>query len=217
MRPTVLLACTLALTAAAAPSPALACSLLGPNPFTVTVDPAVDPVAPTLDGDVSVEVLRGRFLGGDSCSDLGFVDLSFAPAVDEQELPTDDEVRADEWPGLGYQLSLVAGSLPEGLSLGEGPVHARRDGDAAALSLVWVDGADAGQEPVDFTLALTAVDGAGNESEPVEFSVADAGGCSTTGGHPTAALLGVGVGLGLLRRAGHGRTGAPTRVVARKD
>lgn len=194
-----------AFAAFAAPAPASACSLLAPTPFEPTLPAEADTVPPTLDGPVATEVVRGAFLGGTSCSDLGFLTLTFPPAVDDQAPADDDPARTDEWPGVGYRLTLADGNLPDGLTLGETPIHARKDGEEAALDLVWIDGTEAAQDPLGFTLTLHAVDAAGNLSEPVDIEVADAGGCSTGGGRAGGLGLVLVAGLAGMGRRRHRR------------
>ena len=77
---------------------------------------------------------------------------------------------------LGYRFALVAGKLPDGLSLPfQAMVFPVFDG---VISLNWSDRSTDGQDPIDFTVQIVVVDSAGNESVPQIARVYDdPGGC----------------------------------------
>ena len=145
---------TLALWLGAA-APALACSL-APTGF--------GPVgAPNTAGEVSAELPVPEIVGtrivrgtgpvcdGDSCSfsscdDLGFIDLELARTGGGD---------------IGYEVVLVEGSPPAGVSL---PQALRPIGNS--LSLSWIDGATDDQESIDFTVTVNAVTLDGDRGAP---------------------------------------------------
>lgn len=91
---------------------------------------------------------------------------------------TDDHSAADK---LGYEISLVSGTLPKGLSLPTGPVRPSEFGSYNPPRLTWAFGRS--NQTVTFALAVTAVDEAGNRSvrsAPVE-ETGTATGCSVGG------------------------------------
>jgi MYXO-CTERM domain-containing protein len=172
----------LILVAAALHAPdASACSIPAPSELVVdTAEQAVDHAAPATVATVGVAVQRGRApksegcgsMAASSCDDLGIVTLT--PTA-----PADDRTDAS---ALGYRVRLVAGALPDGSSLWPKAVV---PGVGGGLALVWIDGADDEQEPVDFTVTVAAVDRAGNEgpaSAPVRVTDGgSSGGCRTRG------------------------------------
>lgn len=182
------IAALLLLAIGIAPRAASACSMLGPTEFAPTAPTGSDEVAPALDGPVDVLSHRGEFIGLGSCADLGFVELTFFPAEEGQPLAVDDAASDAEWPGVGYRLTLLEGSLPEGLTLADAPVYAARSEDRARLGIHWIDGTFAVQDPLDVTLGIIAVDAAGNESEPLEVEVGDVAECSAAGARPAAGM-----------------------------
>lgn len=125
------IAALLLLATAIAPRAASACSMLGPTEFAPTAPTGSDEVAPALDGPVDVLSHRGEFIGLGSCADLGWVELTFFPAEEGQPLAVDDAASVAEWPGVGYRLTLLEGSLPEGLTLADAAVYAARSEDKA--------------------------------------------------------------------------------------
>lgn len=175
--PPRLLSCLLAgaLGLAAAPA-ALACSIAGPELHEVDPDEVlVDTESPAKPTGAALEaVSRGQGPQCDatgvcmstSCDDIGTLQLSWTPGGDDRTL--DDE--------LGVILRVVEGEAPGGMWPLDEVVVPRVAGHA---TLVWVDGADDRQEPLDFVLAISEVDRAGNESAPVELRVQHAGGGGT--------------------------------------
>jgi MYXO-CTERM domain-containing protein len=100
-----------------------------------------------------------------SCDDLGMLVFTVA-GTDDMTPPTQ----------LGYLFTLASGTLPDGFTL---PPEPLLPDTATSITLVWVDAAINGQDPLDFTLSVVAVDGAGNQSAPrlVEVKQGSAGGC----------------------------------------
>ena len=156
-----------ALLCFAGPSVAEPCGVLvakhEPNPAERELDR--QPPAPVT-GNVAL-VVRGRRVDSavrSSCEGMGSIAIDITGAKDDRTPPE----------RIGYRITHVAGTLPDGLSLPSDVrlLPARRPvaGDASrevfVLSLVWGDGATNDQEEIDFTLAVTAVDLAGNESAP---------------------------------------------------
>jgi hypothetical protein len=106
---------------------------------------------------------------------LGWVDLRFAPPVDDRTPPHK----------VGYRLVLVSGTLPDGLYLPVDPVRAYERSTAMhAIQLAWDDGETNDQEPLDFTLDVIPIDLAGLEGPPTRIVVAHGGtsssGCGTS-------------------------------------
>jgi hypothetical protein len=139
------------------------------------LDPAaqqVDRTAPSLGPSPAVNVHRSTSpqngcTGGQGSSCDGIGSISITPTVaDDRALPLE----------IGFRLRVLAGSLPEGLTLPNGDVKAQ----SGTIYFHWEDGNEADHEPFSFTLELIAVDTAGNLSAPVQVVVGDAGvgGCS---------------------------------------
>lgn len=158
---------------------AVACSLVGPTPLVIVPsDDAMPPAIPMLG---EPEINRGRgprgFLirSSTSCDDIGWIDVSAAS--------TDDTTPAEE---LGFEVEVLDGELPDGLTLPDGPLTYFTPG---TLSWTWLDGATNDQEPFSFVVAVTAVDLAGNRSDSTQVTVTDEGhnGCATS---PFGGLLG---------------------------
>lgn len=92
---------------------------------------------------------------------------------------SDDHSAADK---LGYEISLVSGALPKGLTLPTGPVRPSEFGSYNPPRLTWAFGRS--NQTVAFTLAVKAVDEAGNRSAlsaPVD-ETGTATGCNVVGG-----------------------------------
>lgn len=170
-----------ALTAA----PAAACDFLGPTPLEpVASEDVTAPAAPAFEAP---EVQRGTGPRGfiaqssTSCDDLGWITV--AVALFDDTSPED---------AIGIEVIDVAGTLPDGLTLPDGPwVHP--DG---VLQWTWGDEAVDSQEAFAFTATLVAVDEAGNRSAEVPLDVEDPGhgGCDHRG---PGGSVGVGI-LGAL-------------------
>ena len=159
--------------AAATPTPARACSFAGPTPYVV--DPsmqATDQVAPTLPPLSVGRLQRGKAMeacSGNSCEGMGALAIA--------GVATDDVTPET---GIGYRFSVVAGALPPGFRLPEGPTQITISDRQIWLN--WDDGATDDQESIDFTLQLVAIDRAGNESAPQTLRVTDdTGGCAVAG------------------------------------
>lgn len=173
------------------PSRVFACKFAG-NPAHV-LDPAevsVDTTPPTAPGPISVERLR-RGVGPDlsgaasSCDDLGRIVLSFTHASDDRTTAVD----------MGYEVTLVDGTLPNGLELPDGPVGSLVGGEGARIAFTWIDGASDPQEAFDFMLGVVAVDRAGNRAAPSDMRVVHVvhnghSGCNSAGGAPFSPLSG---------------------------
>lgn len=161
-------------------TPALACSLLGPQVHTLdeASDDVTPPETPRL---LELSVSRGG--GGppgtwSSCSDIGAVGLALA---------ADDDVSPAE--AIGFRLTLAGGVLP--FELPADPVRPQGQG---WLTLNWIDEATREQEPIDATLSIEAVDEAGNVSaEALTVQVVDPGrrGCQVAPGGGGLGLLGL--------------------------
>jgi MYXO-CTERM domain-containing protein len=128
----------------------------------------------------------------DSCDDLGMLVFTVA-GTDDMTPPTQ----------LGYTFTLASGALPDGFTL---PTYPLLPDTATSITLVWVDGAINGQEPLDFTLSVVAVDAAGNQSTPrlVEVKEGDSGACRVGPGArpgPAAFVVLAAVVLAARRRA----------------
>jgi hypothetical protein len=178
----------LALAATLCAPPALACSVVGPQPHAIldASDDTTPPATPTL---LSLTIGRGRARGltSSSCDDLGFLTL---------ELHTEDDTSTADT--IGLELTLINGTLPFDL-----PADPVRPQVSAGVVLNWIDGATAAQEPINATLEVRAVDEAGNVSaSPLTVEIIDpgrfGGGCATSPSTGAWAL----VGLLALRRRG---------------
>lgn len=157
----------LALAAALCAPPALACSVLGPQPHPI-LDASDDTAPPATPQLQSITITRGHGPGpggcSTSCDDIGFLTLELLAEDDTSTAAT-----------TGFQLTLVDGALPFDL-----PVDPVRPQDGANLELTWIDGATAAQEALDATLEVHAVDEAGNVSTSgLTVEISDPG---TTGG-----------------------------------
>jgi hypothetical protein len=115
---------------------------------------------------------------GSSCDDA--ITIRIAVPV------SDDQTPAEE---CGFRLSLVEGTLPEGLRLPEHDVRAR----GGELFLSWFE--TDGPKPFSFVLSVAPVDAAANVGESVRLPLSQGdGGCSIApGARPGTWLL-----LGLL-------------------
>jgi hypothetical protein len=167
-------------------TPALACSVLGPQPHAVieASDDSTPPATPQLQ---AMTIDRGKGPRGGmstSCDDIGF--LTF-------DLVTEDDTSASD--AIGYQLTLVSGELPFEL-----PTEAVRPQSLTNLTFTWIDGATREQEPMDATAEISAIDEAGNVSAPLTVVIDDPGhgGCASLPHAGVWALLGV---LAVRRRA----------------
>ncbi len=189
-------------------SDAAACSIAAPTELVIdAAEQAADHTAPGQPAAVTTSVQRGKAPRSSgcgeqmatSCDDLGFVTI--VPTA-----PTDDRTASAD---LGYRVRLVAGALPADSTLWPKPIVA---GFGGGLTLTWVDGADADQEALDFTVTLAAVDRAGNEGPPsAPVRVVDAGtsgGCRTSRSGDAlsaAGLLAALLWMGAWRRRGGDR------------
>lgn len=165
-----------------------------------TAKQATDSVAPS--APVITEVtLRQAHGGGNGISCGPSSSLTIALAAE-----TDNTSPADK---LGYEIELVSGTLPTGITLPTGPVRANDSFDPPKL--VWLFGES--NQDVTFSLRVTAVDEAGNRStaSAAVEEIGHATGCSVGGASAassgTTALLFVAA-LAIVRR----RRGAPARV-----
>jgi hypothetical protein len=160
---------------------ALACSVLGPEPHALVEasDDATPPATPEFQG-LTISRGHGPGPGGaaTSCDDIGFITLSLA---------TEDDTSPAA--AIGYQLSLVDGTLPFDL-----PAEAVRPQGGADLVLTWIDGATRDQEALTATLEIIAVDEAGNLSDqPLTVELSDpgsGGGCASLPHAGVWALIG---------------------------
>lgn len=146
----------------AVPSPALACSLLVPEPLFGVADP-LDTTAPLAAEVHTVEIRRGQPAPGvgeprSSCDDLGWVTLLVTQPPGDTHAPED----------VGYLLELDQGALPPGVLLPLVPWK------GSTLVLPWIDIGPAQSTPVAFHLRLTAVDAAGNRAPSIVVPVTDA-------------------------------------------
>jgi hypothetical protein len=167
----------------AAIRPVSACSLVAPPAFTL--DPGSDDIVPPAPpGDVvSVRINRGhgpacvegRLIPGDTCDDLGTIYLTIQAAMDDRSPePKAGHVQS----GVGYRTRLVAGTLPDGLTIDDTLTASAFDFEhvGAAELLFWsVDEGKDGQDAFSATLAVKAVDLAGNESAETSYEVSDPG------------------------------------------
>jgi hypothetical protein len=166
----------LALTGLA--EPAAACSTPGPD-FQVTETGGGE--APDQPRDIHYSIKRGQApqnkgcsVESSSCDDIGSIELEFPT-------PGDADSTADE---IGYEVTVVAGTLPDGAALSNLPRAGFRDSGQASPTRVWLhwaDGASDEQESLDLTVTITAVDRDGNRSpasEPVRISDAAGEGCT---------------------------------------
>ena len=161
-------------SAALVPATAGACLFASPEPHRLNAaEIGIDVHAPDTVDHTSVLITRGRgpvcvngACASTSCDDKGIVSLQFSPASDDRT----------SLESMGYRAVLLEGSLPDTLSLSENAVLGPE-----RLNLLWIDGATAEQEPLDFTLGLIAIDLAGNESALAEVRVVDDGRRTATG------------------------------------
>jgi len=174
-----------------------ACSFAGLADLIMQQQGVGEPPGPI--GDVTYTAQRGvgpRKSGcsghmGTSCDGTGSVSLHFKPATDP-----DSDAQS-----VGYRIRLVSGSLPQGLHIPDGPVHS--DGD---IALIFDDGAEDDQEPIDFSVTITPTDANGNEGPTspvirVTNAGRDASGCSVRKGRTGTVLVPLTIlSLALLRR-----------------
>jgi hypothetical protein len=181
--------------------PAEACSLRSNQPLVLDPQAQASDSAPPSVPTAAVESITsgkgpvrdssGCGESASSCDDLGRISLTVSA--------TDDQTAAAS---LGFQVELVAGNLPAGLTLPTGAVLLL----GQYLFLHWIDGASDDQEAISFSLAIRAVDLAGNVGPPVTVQVSDpgSGGCSVAarrvGWSWPASVLAVLLAARLLRR-----------------
>lgn len=149
------------------PATAQAC-LAGPELHELDpVEMAEDSSPPGAIPKVLAEIRRGRAPDSAGCGevsmvstdDLGWVTLTVTP-------PTDDRTPDDK---MGYMVTLVDGTVPDGLTMPAEPWRAT----GGTLTLSWVDGATDNHDSFSFTLAITSLDLAGNEGPAFQLSVSD--------------------------------------------
>lgn len=153
------------IAASVSPSTGRACSL-APNPGPFEPNGANDAVAPTL-SSAKLLIRRAKDPGGTGgdCSGVA----SYTVVVEA----SDDETEAG---GLGYEVTLLRGTLP--FALLQGPVIA--EGSVREPGKLVVTRDDTG-DAYDATVAIRVLDRAGNRSDPIEVHVSDgavAGGCA---------------------------------------
>ena len=152
-----------ALACLSGPSVAEACSSVYRGHELDAAERQIDrqpPTAAQVPADV-VRVLRRGIRADTSCAGIGLIQIAFTGAKDDRT-PRGR---------IGYRITHVAGTLPDGLSLPNYAQFATPEvgdvsGEVFLLTLMWGDPATSDQAPLDFTIALTAVDLAGNESAP---------------------------------------------------
>lgn len=136
-------------------SSALACTFAS-TPFET--DPSlaeaddVPPASPELEV-LSIQRGASPCSGGDdnSCGDLGTIRLGLLTDYDEP---------------VGLEVVSGTDGTPQGiLFTGSTPTVPFSDGAETWMLLIWTDGFDDDQEPIDFELTFVAVDQAGNRSE----------------------------------------------------
>lgn len=177
---------------------AAACSLPGWSEHLIDEEErAVDTTAPTPVTGASHSIKRGQGPtstgcgeSSTSCDDLGWISLHLEGASDDRTPPGE----------LGYIFEVTAGTLPDGLTLPNGPVRGQE-----RFTLGWIDGATDEQEGFDFTIDVFPVDLAGNVGEPFSVRLRDepedmacaVGAMNANGALPWALLA---LGLALWRR-----------------
>jgi hypothetical protein len=161
----------------ALPSPVRPCDWGLPPAHVIDVAAQqVDRTPPSLAPMPAVALRRGPAPEGcgaqqiTSCDGVG--SLGITPVA------TDDRSAAAQ---IGFRLRVVAGNLPDGLTLPSTDIQA----SSGTIYLQWDDGIEDDHEAFSFTLELSAVDSAGNASAPVTLVVSDGGsdgGCAVGGG-----------------------------------
>jgi hypothetical protein len=102
-------------------------------------------------------------------------------SIELQIRAEDDQTPADK---MGYQIELIAGALPSGLTLPTQAVRAL----GGAVYLAWADGSTDDQESLSFSLSIRAVDLAGNLGPATTVQVHDGGsGCHLAARTPLSA------------------------------
>lgn len=153
--------------------PAAACSIASVYEHEIDADDP-DAVAPDAISVVSVEVADLGDSGGcgsqNSCQGIGTISIV---------VQAEDDATPPE--SLGFTIELVAGSLPPGLSLPDGPVRGWDRGDGTVdLVLVW---SPEQGDLTEFVVRVSAVDRAGNvgDSTDVPVVLEDESGCAAGG------------------------------------
>jgi uncharacterized protein (TIGR03382 family) len=161
-----------------APRPAAACSLIGNGEHQLDTAYANDTVAPSA-VTASAAVHRSAddtgCGGASSCGDLASVSIDVAA--------TDDAAPADM---LGYQLRVVGGQPPAGLTIPTEAVMSYGGGD---LYFYFEYGDRSG---FNFALEIRAVDLNGNLGPPTTITIGEdqaTSGCSTSHGSTLGAVL----------------------------
>ena len=171
----ILLALTLGLA-----TPALACSLIEPEWLVVDIalsDGAAPPAPVLVTSDLGRGVATATNSQSGTCGNLGWAGFTV-------------ETQA----GVGYQLDLASGTLPDGLDLAGYQLMM-----GSALYLHWLDELEGEQSPVHFVLEVRAVDEGGDVGPPLSVTFDDPGdldstsGCSAVGGGASWAWLLVGM------------------------
>jgi hypothetical protein len=188
-----------ALSVAFRAAPALACSFEGPAQYELDAQEqqldTTAPAAPTAvvatvrEGEGEERVGCGQF-ASDSCADLGWLQVEFAP-------PGDDRTASDD---LGYIVE-IEGDVPDGLAQVV-PDDDAFEFSAYPMSFVWIDEDPDRDEPYDFTVRLYAVDRGGNVSEgspPFRVRSEGESGCAMVAADVASRSFGaLAVGLGLI-------------------
>lgn len=150
-----------------------ACSMPAPEEWKVEAS-AIDRTAPALTVARLASIGRGKgpegegcggVTGASSCDDLGTIELALAGADETSEQ-------------VGFVVEHASGTAPNGLSIPSTPIAA----PGGRFTLVFVDGAEDDQEPLDFVLRVAAIDRAGNRSQPATVAVSH-GGVNHCGAH----------------------------------
>jgi MYXO-CTERM domain-containing protein len=182
------LALALLLLIEAAPRPGHACTLAGNGTHRLDPQQASDTVAPSAPTVVEVDVARYEDdeldCGISSCGSYGLAQVTLEA--------TDDASHPDL---IGYQLRLVSGTLPRGLTLPTEPIAG-----GGALYLYF----DEDAPDFEAEIEARAVDLNGNLGPPTTFVIADAsaGGCASRTGRtgPLGSLAVLGLALALVVR-----------------
>jgi hypothetical protein len=183
-----------------------ACSAASNEPHAAdsTLDDTTLPDSAALDVSVLVQRAKSAQREGcstseTSCDDVGSIQLLLnEPATDDQ---TSEE-------NMGYQVDVVDGTLPGGLSLPATPVRALN----GTLFFHWLDDDTDAQEIVAFSVTLTPIDEAGNAGSPSDpiriFDPGSAEGCAVaekSSSFDAAPLLAALAGLAFGARRRHPR------------